>query len=260
MGNARLSGSALGILALLLASVGPWPGSTACALTLDGFPASDFSILGRDGGNTIGRSHFEVTHDGDSDVLHGESHYFDGQYDIEVDRFAPAGDGSTPTLVHYDHRFFDARGAPLLVTTADFRNGAVVCTEYRGATPLTRAASLDIPPGTWAGSSVLIAIQDALRRSAAVHLKLSYLNCAPGPRLLTVEVTLVRGARASRFIPEEALEVGVRVDFGWLNFVIARFMPETRAWFDASRSFKFVGAELPRYYGGPEVLMIPDEK
>jgi hypothetical protein len=251
---------AIATVAMLLLSLAAGPRVLARAGALRDFPASDFSILARDGGQLIGRSHFEMTHEDEADVLRGESRYLDGQYDVEIDRFASASDGTPPALIRYDHRFFDASGAPLLVAVADFRTGSVSCVEYCDATPATRAATLEIAPGTWAGSSVLITIQEALRQGAANPLKLTYFNCAPGPRVLTVDVTLAREAHGLPLFPANAVEVGIRADFGIFNVVVAPFMPEIRAWFDASRAYEFLGAELPRYYGGPEIMMVPAAK
>jgi hypothetical protein len=53
-----------------------------------------------------------------------------------------------------------------------------------------------------------------------------------------------------------AVEVDAKPDFGWLNIIVAPFVPKLHAWFDPGRDFEFVGALLARYYGGPEILMV----
>jgi hypothetical protein len=54
----------------------------------------------------------------------------------------------------------------------------------------------------------------------------------------------------------EALRVEVRPDFGWLNVIIAPFVPKLHAWFDPNDGWAFVGDEAARYYKGPRIMLV----
>jgi hypothetical protein len=57
-------------------------------------------------------------------------------------------------------------------------------------------------------------------------------------------------------------QVDVKPDFGWINVVIAPFLPEIRAWFSPGDDSFFVGCETARYYKGLKYLMVhsrPDD-
>jgi hypothetical protein len=82
------------------------------------------------------------------------------------------------------------------------------------------------------------------------------VSCAPGPRRLSVNAVPARDPGGFRFFPPSAAEVGIRGDFGWFNFIAGRFAPEIHAWFDRTRGFEFLGAKLPRFSGGPMILMV----
>jgi hypothetical protein len=227
----------------------------ARAWTTSDLPAGTFSILDAQSGREIGRSRFTFSREGDAEVLRGESRYTDGQYDVEIDRFAREDDSPSPVLASYDHRFFAAHGLPVLSAVIDVATGAVSCAEYRDGAVHSRSARLKISPGAWAGSSVLIPIQQALRRGDSA-LSLNYVSCAPGPRLLSINAAPARDPGGFRYFPPTAAEVGLAGDFGWFNFILGRFAPEIHAWFDRTRRFEFLGAELPRYSGGPMIVMV----
>ena len=43
---------------------------------------------------------------------------------------------------------------------------------------------------------------------------------------------------------------------GWINAVIAPFLPRIQAWFDPSEDWFFVGGQSARYYKGLKYLMV----
>jgi hypothetical protein len=253
--RSRLARIALTALTLLGAQIAIPAPRFASAWTTRALPAGDFRIVDAATGREIGRSRFTVSREGAADVLRGDSRYVDGQYDVEIDRLVREIDRPLPVLKSYDHRFFDARGLPMLSAVMDFESGSVRCGEFRDGVESSRSARLKIPAGAWAGSSVLIPIQQALRRGADA-LSLYYVSCAPGPRLLTINAAPTRDPDGFRYFPATAAEVGLRGDFGWFNFIVGRFAPEIHAWFDRTRGFEILGAELPRFSGGPMIVMV----
>jgi hypothetical protein len=52
------------------------------------------------------------------------------------------------------------------------------------------------------------------------------------------------------------VEVRIRPDFGWLNFLIAPFVPEMDAWFEPLRDWAYVGGKEGRFYKGPEIVLV----
>jgi hypothetical protein len=48
----------------------------------------------------------------------------------------------------------------------------------------------------------------------------------------------------------------VRPDFGWINVIIAPFVPKLHAWFDPAKEWAFVGDEAARYYQGTKIMLV----
>jgi hypothetical protein len=221
-----------------------------------GVGAPDFVILSPDATSRIGRTHYSIIKRGGALILRGENRFDSGQYDIETSRLTPASGGGLPTLVDFNHMFYNAEGTVMLESHADLRTGLASCIDRRSSAPQLAAAPIEFPPNTWAGASVILPIQRFLRDGGHGKLSLRVFNCAPSPKVLAVEVTPDPApTRLPGYLPG-AIEIEAKPDFGWLDFIVAPFVPKLRAWFDPGRDFEFVGARLERYYRGPRILMV----
>ncbi len=219
------------------------------------FPPTDFTIFTPDGRTELGKSRYTVEPTPEGAVLRGENRYNDGQYDIEVDHMESAAGGGPPQLVEFRHSFFAADGSPMMTGYADMRSGLTSCTGYTHGSPDTTTARLNFPDDTYAGASVLLPIQMFLRSGASGPLKLHVFSCTPSPRLIAIEVSLAPKPKALPY-PGDLVEVIVKPDFGWFNFLVSPFLPKLEAWFAPSDQFGFVGGQLARFYKGPEILMV----
>ncbi len=230
------------------------PAAASEAVTLLGFSSADFDILDPASMAVIGQAHYAVVKDGDLVSLHGHDRYADGEYDFERDRFeTPAG--TLPILISADHYFFHADGAPEIRSNFDLESGISSCIDFRARRPITRTAQLAPPAHTWAGASVMIPIQDFLRSGAAGILVTHVLNCAPGPKIFTVKVSIAKTGTSIPFATPGLIEVDLKPDYGWWNMLIAPFVPHLRAWFDPLHGWKFMGASLARFYRGPRITL-----
>jgi hypothetical protein len=221
-----------------------------------GVGGPDFVILSPDGTSRIGRTHYSIIERAGALILRGEDRFDSGEYDIETSRLTPAGGGGMPALVDFNHMFYSAEGTVVMEAHADLRTGLASCIDRRSGTPELTAARIEFPPDTWAGASVILPIQRFLRAGGHGKLSLHVFNCAPSPKVFAVEVTPDPApTRLPDYLPG-AIEIDAKPDFGWLDFIVAPFVPKLRAWFDPGRDFEFVGAMLERYYGGPRILMV----
>jgi hypothetical protein len=228
----------------------------AAPAELLGVGSPDFVILSPDGTSRVGRTHYSIIERRGALILRGENRFDSGEYDIETSRLTPAQEGGMPTLVDFNHMFYSAEGTVLLESHADLRTGLASCIDRRSGAPKLAAEPIDFPPNTWAGASVILPIQRFLRDGGHGKLSLNVFNCAPSPKVFAVEVTPDPApTRLPNYLPG-AVEIDAKPDFGWLDFIVAPFVPKLRAWFDPGRNFEFVGAMLDRYYGGPRILMM----
>lgn len=232
--------------------------AVAAQASLLGVGSPDFVILSPDGARQIGTARYSVIRRGSALILLGKNRYEGGQYDIERMRLVPSGSGELPRLVDFNHVFYSSAGHVLIEAHADFATGLASCIDRRGGTAKMEAARLDFPRGTWAGASVLLPIQRFLRDGGHGKLSLNDFACAPGPKVVAVEVNPDPAPmRLPGYLPG-AVEVDAKPDFGWLDFIAAPFVPKLHAWFDPGRDFEFEGAMLARYYGGPQILMVTE--
>ena len=58
--------------------------------------------------------------------------------------------------------------------------------------------------------------------------------------------------------PGKLLKLELQPNFGWLNLLIAPFLPELSFWFDPQDDFNYVGGMYYRYYKGPYILTVRD--
>jgi hypothetical protein len=219
------------------------------------FPPTNFAILNPDTGATIGQSRYRVESTADGAILHGESSFYDGQSDIETGKLLGIGPG-LPKLVEFDHTFYNADHSIQERAHVDLQSGAATCSHNIGGTKTDSTAMLEIPEDTWAGASVVIPIQHFLRAGEKELPSLHVFNCAPEPKIFAISLQTDPGPAVWTPYGGQVLRVEVRPDFGWLNVIIAAFVPKLHAWFDPGKGWAFVGDEAARYYQGTKVMLV----
>jgi hypothetical protein len=214
---------------------------------------TDFTIIGADGSTIIGHAQYSVTHSNDVYLLRGENRYDSGDYDIEVDKLAPAA-GEPPRLVSFEHSFFGSSGSPLLVGHADLKSGDAECIDYIHGRAQTTSTNLEFPPDTYAGASLLVPIEYHLRQDPHDPIDVHAFNCAPGPRILALRVRAKPNERWPLW-KGDVVGVEVQPDLGFWSLLLAPFIPRLRARFDPS-NFDYLGGRIQRYYRGPWVTFV----
>lgn len=248
-GRARLGLVAMALVALWLDT------ATTYAGPFD-IPPSDFNIMDADGTRLIGRGHYEVTPDGKGyESAFGEDRFNDGEYDIERDRLELQGDDRVPLMLTFEHASFDAHGTPLRIDKANLQTGAASCVEYNNGQPVSRDMVLQFPPDTFAGSAIVIPLKAHLSLGKKSEVALHAFNCIPRPTILRVKVYPQPASQWAHF-SGEVVRVDIKPDFGWLNLLIAPFVPEIRAWFIPTDDWRFVGGQFTRFYKGPQILLV----
>lgn len=237
------------LLALLLAGAHR-------AWSLD-FPPSDFDILNADDGQLIGHAHYTLEQTSGGMTLRGESHYLSGDYDIEEDKLAGGDATLTPPLMSFRHDFFDATGAPVNAGRLDMQTGLGVCGKSEAGTLDLKTEQFKFPDDTYAGSSILIPIQNFVRRgNPAEVLHLHVFNCAPTPKLIAVDVKPQSQPQAWAEYPGDLERTDIIANFGFWTVMIKPFIPKLAAWFDPSQNMLLVGAQLQRYYKGTKIILV----
>ena len=219
------------------------------------FPPTTFSILNPDTGAVIGQSKYSVEGTVEGGILHGESSFYDRQSDVETGRLVGVGDG-LPKLVEFDHTFYDANRTITERSHVDLKSGAAVCTHTSGGKTTDTEEVLQFPDDTWAGASIVIPMQHYLRAGEKELPGLHVFNCAPGPKIFAISLETDPGLAVFTAYGKEALRVVVRPDFGWINIIIAPFVPKLHAWFDPAKEWAFVGDEAARYYQGTKIMLV----
>jgi hypothetical protein len=234
---------------------GLWAPSSLRAGELD-IPPSDYVLRSIDGLHVIGHVHFTVTTANDGlTTARGEYRFLDGNYDIDQSTVRPGLRGNLPTLVRTDHSFFFPGGAPDRESHVEFAAGTGTCTVYTNGKPTVSSANFDFPADTFAGDTVILPLRRYVAAGANGSTSFHVFNCIPGPKVL--KVTAAAKAPAPwQYYPGNLVQVDVKPDFGWINLVIAPFLPQIRAWFDPAEDAFFVGGETARYYKGPKYMLV----
>ena len=107
-----------------------------------------------------------------------------------------------------------------------------------------------------AGASVVIPMQHYLRAGEKEIPGLHVFNCAPGPKIFAISLQADPGPAVFTAYGKQALRVVVKPDFGWINVLIAPFVPKLHAWFDPAKEWAFVGDEAARYYQGTKIMLV----
>ncbi|MBV8361218.1 MAG: hypothetical protein JO189_25260 [Deltaproteobacteria bacterium] len=214
-----------------------------------------FEVLNADGSEVIGHSRYELSR-GDHNLLigRGAAHFQSGEYDIEYDTLEARPD-QPPAMLTLNHKFYNADGSMQRATAADFRTGQASCTRYQNGVAQTESAKLDFTQDSYGGSTVVLPLQQYLAQGATEPIKLKALNCIPGPRLIAVKARVRKPSRWSHY-PGQTVEVDIKPDLGWLDAVVAPFLPELRAWFDPADNWTLAGGEFSRYFRGPRIMLV----
>jgi len=239
---------------LLYVVVGAAPSVANSANAFDYDPLK-FEILDPQTREIIGYGGYEFERAGDRIVLKGQNRYLSGEYDIEKGTMKVVGDGALPVVVDFEHSFYSADGSIFSDARADFSTGAASCNSHKGGDERVRQDKLELPPDTYAGAAILIAIQHYAEGGKRGLFNLHAFNCAPGPRVLAIEVS-VDAPDHWPYGGGQMAKVDVVPRFGWWDVVIRPFLPRLNAWFDPRRDWMFAGARLARYYRGPEIVMV----
>ena len=213
----------------------------------------DYSIMSADGRVTLGHGRYTIDHEKDAIVLHGESRYASGDYDIETSVLSPGLAGGLPSLLKFDHVFYSAEGSVTRASHADLTTGYASCSDTPAQ--IEQSQTLEFPSNTWAGASVLVPIQQFLQTGGGDPLQINVFNCTSKPAIYSVIVN--EAARASSWpYASNEVQVNVKPHFGWYDMFLAPFIPRLNAWFDPGNGFGFEGVAIARYYKGPQVLIV----
>ncbi len=215
----------------------------------------NFEILNAEGTEVIGHSRYELSR-GDGNLLigRGEARFINGEHDVEYDSLEVRLN-QLPAMLTLDHRFYDADGSMQRTIIGDFRTGLASCTRYEKGVAQSAGAKLDFTPDSYGGSAVILPLEEYLAQGSAEPIKLHSLNCIPGPRLVAVKARVQKPSRWSHY-PGQTVEVDIKPDLGWLDVVVAPFLPELRAWFDPSDNWTLAGGEYSRYFRGPRIMLV----
>lgn len=230
----------------------PAAGTPACA----GQRPTNFAIMSPDGSQILGHGHYDIDISGSTETVTGENVYLDGQHDEELERLVPGVGNAAPTLISYRHTFFRAAGSTLLESSIDAATGEAKCNRYLDASPELNGATLTVPSDTYAGASVLIPVEDALRDGRTGTLSFHTFNCLPGPKIFAVQTSLPGDPSPLLTYEGDPNQLQVGLDLGFLNLIVAPFLPRLSAWFDSGDSWNYVGGMFDRYYRGPRILMV----
>jgi hypothetical protein len=94
------------------------------------FLATNLIIFSPDGDHVIGHVRYTISRTGDTELLRGDSQYLDGEHDSELEHLKPGVSAQPPTLVSYEHSFFNADGSPRIVNRLDVETGSASCKRY----------------------------------------------------------------------------------------------------------------------------------
>jgi len=245
------------VAALLAAAVAMVLGPRrAGAAPLD-FRTADFRILSATTAAPIGKVHYAVSDAPASvQIVTSEARYTDGQHDVERDKIDTHS--AIPIMLGYEHEFFHADGTRFMSSKANFSTGRGECTSYDGGKPVVTSKTFVFAKDTYAGAGIMLPLQASLQSGKRAPAIMHYFVCVPGPKLVKIEALAEPQASWAHY-PGSIVRADIRPDFGWLNYVIAPFLPEMHAWFSAAPSFPLVGGEFSRYYKGPEIIIARDQ-
>jgi len=218
--------------------------------------ATDTTIFAPDSDKIIGHGHYTLSHVDGLDVVEGENKYLSGEYDQEQQSVRPSTNGLPPVLVRYQHRFFSADGKLQYEDGLDATTGEAACRRYdSGSSDIRDSILKSIPSDTYAGATQLMLLVGRLRQGAP-DITFHSFNCIPDPRIVAIKATRLDESATWSKYPGNLIKLEMKPDLGWLNVIVAPFVPKIYGWFDSSDAFNYAGGEFDRYYKGRHVLMV----
>lgn len=222
------------------------------------FLATNLTIFSGADGHIIGHAQYSSSRSDGIDLIRGESKYLDGACDLELDYLKRGDSGEAPTLVRHEYSSFNADGSPQFVESFDPASGAASCAENVNGADQIHQATLEVPPDTYAGATQMMFIVARLRQGRMGTIEFHSFNCAPTPKIILVSVSVPTQREQWVMYPGKLVKIELQPDFGWLNILIAPFLPKIYAWFDPNENWNCVGALYDRYYKGPHILTVRD--
>ena len=238
--------------AMLIASWLPGPAFGLTGTTVQ--QATEFTIYKPGTNEVMGHATYSVKTLGEYEVVTGEYRYVNGSYDIEHDKLAVSPTARMLALIKYDHTFYRPDGSSDHATTADLQSGEASCIWDSNGKASTETKTLTFPSDTYAGGSVILALQTYLADAHDV-VEFHAFNCVPGPKIFAVKAA-PQGMAPWQYRAGPVMQVDMKPDFGWLNLVVAPFVPDIHAWFEPGQDWEFDGAQFTRYYKGPELVLV----
>jgi hypothetical protein len=223
------------------------------------FGGLQFKILSPDGKQTIGSTRFTVLRKNSTEEVKGETRYLDGERDNESELLYLGDRSAAPRLDSYQHSFFNADGTIHMIDTLDRKSGIASCTSYTAGQIKVRKSQLDIPADSFAGASGLMMIVGSLRQGIR-EISFHAFACVPGPELFSVKASRPDRSEHWPLYPGDLVRLDMRPDLGLLNVLLAPFMPTMDAWFNPHDNWNYVGGEFDRYFHGPHVLTVRDQR
>lgn len=221
------------------------------------FPPTTFDILSVATGKLVGHGRYTLERAAGGFLLRGDNRYLSGEYDLEEDRMVTSSERQLPVLTSFRHSFYRSDGTLFMEGRMDAESGVGTCSVTTGGKLSPKSERFQFPSDTYAGVSILVPIQDFLRRGEGSGImKMHVFTCAPGPRLASVEVTPQPTPVTWPHYPGALIETDIKADFGFWTFVIQPFLPKLGAWFDPSSRWLLVGAQLERHYRGEKIILV----
>jgi hypothetical protein len=222
------------------------------------FLATKLTIFSRADRKIIGHGWYRSSRSAGTDLIRGENKYLDGARDVELDYLKPGDSGEAPTLARHEYSSFGVDGSPQFVESLDPASGAASCAEYVNGAAQVHEATLEVPSDTYAGATQLMFIVARLRQGERETIKFHSFNCAPAPKIFLIAASVPTGREEWPMYPGKLVKLELEPDFGWLNILIAPFLPKIYAWFDPNNNWNYVGGLYDRYYKGPHILTVRD--
>lgn len=253
--SSERASAALRVLAILSALF------FAVLLTPSNSPADDFSgatfvVLDPASNNVIGSENYSIQQMDGTAVLVGRGRFRDGESDIEHDELQTSGNGALPALIRFEHSFFNPDGTPRATGFADTRSGKASCLSLENGQPKRLESELAFPADTYAGASIIVALEDALKHETG-DLSFHVFDCAPGPTIVAVQLTSVEKHESWDKHPGDLAEAKLTADLGAFGNLISGILPHRNAWFDPADGWKYVGGKIQRYFAkGPQIVLV----